>query len=291
MAPLLVGLGAYRRWWPAYFFVVEALSFVWLREGCVPARRLIRGSRWSRHVLLADPPVRDHHRPVGCHGLAAAVEPAADRSGRDPGRGVAGCSPPPPPPGAQLRRRPARRLMLALLLQHSAPVYELGTTRTLLQGGSPRLSFLQRSTSPLQIDEQGVIGPLLHPAGGRRTARRVSSRGSTPGVRVAVALYASRRRVRVRSDPRMCRFGRGHSGVEVGARAWVRGGEAERSVDRGRRWPGRFAATHDAARPRRSPRTCRQCSMFVPADLPEPVARYLRVGRGPGARHPCGSRS
>ena len=41
------------------------------------------------------------------------------------------------------------------------PVYELGTTRTLLQVGPRPARFPQRSRAPQQVDVAGVVGPLM----------------------------------------------------------------------------------------------------------------------------------
>lgn len=151
----------------AGFFVVEALSFVWLRGGFAgpglaadPRFTLVTGI-----VALAGlGSFEITYRPVVwvAAGLAAVGCWSLLRIGQaeDPGRAWLAAARR-LPPGAQLAATPGPPGMLShFFFTTDPPVYELGTTRTLLQVGPQPASFPQRSTSPLHIDEQGVIGPL-----------------------------------------------------------------------------------------------------------------------------------
>ena len=73
------------------------------------------------------------------------------------------------------------------------PVYELGTTRTLLQVGPEPARFPEQAARPLQIDESGAVGPLEF------TALLVSQRRQCGEVRVP-ELDAGVRVIRLRRE-------------------------------------------------------------------------------------------
>ncbi len=147
------------------FLAVEVLSFVTLRGGFAgsvlasdPRFTFITGT-----VLLAGlGSFAIDWRPVvwlttglavvGCWSMWSIGGPV------DPGRDwlaaarqVRGDLAPTPSPPAMLGH---------FFFTTEPPVYELGTTRTLLQVGPLPARFPQRSTAPLQVDQTGTIGPL-----------------------------------------------------------------------------------------------------------------------------------
>ena len=147
--------------------VVETLSFVWLRGGFTgaslasdPRFTLITGT-----VLLAGlGSFEVAWRPVV--GLAVALAMVGCwsmwRIGSfdDPGRDWLARARQ-LPAGADLAATPSPPAMLGhYFFTIEPPVYELGTTRTLLQVGPQPHRFPQRSIAPLQIDESGRIGPV-----------------------------------------------------------------------------------------------------------------------------------
>ncbi len=65
------------------------------------------------------------------------------------------------PSGAELAATPSPLRMLAhFFFTTDSPVYELGTTRTLLQVGHEPARFPEVTALPLQVDESGTVGPL-----------------------------------------------------------------------------------------------------------------------------------
>ncbi len=146
--------------------VVEVLSFVWLRGGFAggglaadPRFTLITGT-----VLLVGLASFDiTWRPViwvaaglaavGCWSMWRMTLP------EDPGQAwlasalqVRGDLAPTPSPPAMLAH---------FFFTTQPPVYELGTTRTLLQVGPEPAQFPERTTRPVAIDEAGVAGPMV----------------------------------------------------------------------------------------------------------------------------------
>ncbi len=151
----------------AVFLVVEVLSFVWLRGGFAgsqlasdPRFTLVTGM-----VLLVGLSTFDvTWRPlVAVAGALAAIGcwsmwriGSADDPGREwleRARAV--------PVGAELAATPSPTQMLAhFFFTTQPPVYELGTTRTLLQVGPTPAAFPAQAQKPMQVDESGSIGPL-----------------------------------------------------------------------------------------------------------------------------------
>lgn len=148
------------------FFVAETLSFVWLRGGfggsalaADPRFTLVTGAvllaglgsfaiAWRPAVWIAT-----GLAAVGCWSLLRIGQ--AD----DPGRAWL-ASAAQLPAGAELAATPSPPAMLSHFFFTADPVYELGTTRTLLQVGPHPPDFPQRSRAPLQVDERGDIGAL-----------------------------------------------------------------------------------------------------------------------------------
>ena len=150
----------------AGFLVVEVLSFVWLRGGFAggglaadPRFTLITGT-----VLLAGlASFAIAWRPVvwvaaalalvGCWSIWRMSLP------EDPGRAwlasarqARGDLAPTPSPPAMLAH---------FFFTTQPPVYELGTTRTLLQVGAQPPAFPERTTRPVQVDASGQPGPMV----------------------------------------------------------------------------------------------------------------------------------
>ncbi len=148
------------------FLVVEVLSFVWLRGGFAggalaadPRFTLVTGS-----VLLVGLASFDiTWRPlawvavglaaVGCWSMWRMTLP------EDPGREwlasagqVRGDLAPTPSPPAMLAH---------FFFTTEPPIYELGTTRTLLQVGPRPARFPERTRRPLQVDESAAAGPMV----------------------------------------------------------------------------------------------------------------------------------
>ena len=97
-------------------------------------------------------------------------------------------------PGADLAATPRPPRMLAhFFFITDPPVYELGTTRTLLQVGPEPARFPEQAARPLQIDESGAVGPLEF------TALLVSQRRQCGEVRVP-ELDAGVRVIRLRRE-------------------------------------------------------------------------------------------
>ena len=140
----------------AVFFVVEVLSFVLLRGGFSgsalasdPRFTLVTGT-----VLLvglgsfALPAWTGLLAVLGCWSMLAY--PAT------PGRAWF-----PQLRGEQLAATPSPPGMLGhFFFTTQPPVYELGTTRTLLQVGPDPPAFPQRSSDPSQVGPDGTVGPL-----------------------------------------------------------------------------------------------------------------------------------
>jgi hypothetical protein len=140
----------------AAFFLVEVASFVWLRGSFVgsalasdPRFTLVTGT-----VLLAG---------LGSFALPCWIG----------GLTVLGCWSMlayPPTPGRdwfpalddqQLAATPSPPGMLShFFFTTEPPVYELGTTRTLLQVGPDPPAFPPESRDPQQVGQDGVVGPL-----------------------------------------------------------------------------------------------------------------------------------
>jgi hypothetical protein len=152
----------------AAFLVVEVLSFVWLRGGFAgsqlasdPRFTLLTGT-----VLLVGLSAFEvQWRPLVGVATALAVVGAASiwRMGSvvDPGREWLARSRE-LPAGAQLAPTPSPPAMLGhFFFTTQPPVYELGTTRTLLQVGPQPRDFPLIAQRPLQIDPDGSVRPLV----------------------------------------------------------------------------------------------------------------------------------
>jgi hypothetical protein len=148
-------------------FVVEVLSFVLLRGGFAgaalasdPRFTLVCGT-----LLLAAVgsfSIGSRAAVAGSCALAAVGVWSMWRIGEpsDPGRQwlVDACE---VPEYAVLAATPSPPRMLAhFFFSQDPPVYELGTTRTLLQVGPAPARFPDIASRPLQVAESGVIGPL-----------------------------------------------------------------------------------------------------------------------------------
>ena len=201
-------------------------------------------------------------------------------------------------PGADLAATPSPPRMLAhFFFITDPPVYELGTTRTLLQVGPEPARFPEQAARPLKIDESGAVGPLEFTAllvSQRRQCGEVRVPELDAGVRVIGAAprgwwdhlcdaaawtgCADRRRRGVRGPrggrhPRTVR-GLSHEGLD---RGWCRCrcrclGLAQRSAHT---VPEPFAPFRDVPELEHAP---------LPAGLPEPVARYFEVVCGQRSR-------
>ena len=198
MVVLLIGLSSAPRHTAvvagvvAAFLVVEVLSFVWLRGGFAggglaadPRFTLITGT-----VLLAGlGSFEVTWRPVvwvaaglaavGCWSMWRMALPA------DPGRAWLASA---QQARGDLAPTPSPPAMLAhFFFTTQPPVYELGTTRTLLQVGPEPARFPERTTRPVQVDESGAGGPMdftpLVVARGRQCGR-VQVPAFDAGVRV-----------------------------------------------------------------------------------------------------------
>ncbi len=150
----------------AAFLVVEVLSFVWLRGG------------FAGGGLAADPRFTLVTGTVLLVGLASFDVTWRPLVGVAAGLAVLGCWSmwrigSPEDPGrawlasarqadGDLAPTPSPPAMLAhFFFTTEPPVYELGTTRTLLQVGSQPARFPERTSRPLQVDEAGVVGPMV----------------------------------------------------------------------------------------------------------------------------------
>ncbi|MEZ5184186.1 MAG: hypothetical protein R2720_00435 [Candidatus Nanopelagicales bacterium] len=148
-------------------FLVEVLSFVALRGGFAGARfaadprfTLVAGT-----VLLAGlGSVTLKWRPAVALALGLAVLGSWSmwRLGvpEDPGRQWLADAHR-VDRGAQMAATPSPPQMLAhFFFTTTDPVYELGTTRTLLQVGARPYDFPELAAAPVQVDESGRVGPL-----------------------------------------------------------------------------------------------------------------------------------
>jgi hypothetical protein len=148
----------------ACFLIVEVLSFVWLRGGTAgsmlaadPRFTLVTGM-----VLLAGIGALPVARPAALFAVPMVALGvwsiwrigATEVPGRqwlERARAVEG----------PLAATPSPPQMLAhFFFTTTPPIYELGTTRTLLQVGQQPPQFPEVATDPVQIDGSGVGGPL-----------------------------------------------------------------------------------------------------------------------------------
>ena len=149
----------------AAFLVVEVLSFVWLRGGFAggglaadPRFTLITGTvllvglasfdiMWKPVVWVAV-----GLAGVGCWSMWSMAVP------QDPGRDWLAAA---RQARGDLAATPSPPAMLGhFFFTTEPPVFELGTTRTLLQVGPQPASFPPRSRAPQQVDVTGSVGPL-----------------------------------------------------------------------------------------------------------------------------------
>jgi len=147
------------------FLAVEVISFVTLRGGFAgsalaadPRFTLVTGTvllaglgsfniGWHPVVWLAT-----GLAAVGCWSMSRiAAVPDAGRAWLTAAGAIRGDLAPTPSPPAMLGH---------FFFTTTAPVYELGTTRTLLQVGPQPARFPDRTSAPLQVDESGSIGPM-----------------------------------------------------------------------------------------------------------------------------------
>jgi hypothetical protein len=150
----------------AGFLVVEVLSFIWLRGGFAggglaadPRFTLITGTvmlvglasfdvTWRPVVWVAA-----GMAAVGCWSMWRMALP------EDPGRAWLAAA---RQTSGDLAPTPSPPAMLAhFFFTTQPPVYELGTTRTLLQVGPDPPGFPERTIQPLQVDESGAVRPMV----------------------------------------------------------------------------------------------------------------------------------
>jgi hypothetical protein len=184
----------------AGFLAVEVLSFVWLRGGAAgsvlasdPRFTLVTGVvllaglgalpvTWRAAPALAIPLV-----VLGCWSMwRIGTSEVPGRQWLAAARDL--------PPGSDLAATPSPPAMLAhFFFTPDPPVYELGTTRTLLQVGADPARFPEVAADPLQVVEDGQAVPLTF------TALLVDERRQCGPVEVP-QLRAGVRVVRVTTD-------------------------------------------------------------------------------------------
>lgn len=174
MLVLLVGLSADPRrtvlvgGLVAAVFVVEVLSFVTLRGGFAgtalasdPRFTLVSGTLLLAAIGSFDMGWRPVVALAGLVAVVGSWSMVRIGSPTDPGRQWLAAARDVPEYAVLAATPSPPRMLSHFFFTTEAPVYELGTTRTLLQVGRVPARFPTLATDPLQVDVSGTVGPLV----------------------------------------------------------------------------------------------------------------------------------